>query len=553
MTRDSLVKGTVILSVASFITRFLGVIQRVPLIYLLGTEALGSYGIANNLYTTLLVIGTAGMPSALSKMISEKTSLGQFDEANRIFRAAISFAIGIGIMMSALLYVIAPYYAAISGDPHATLATKAIAPALLIFPLISIMRGYFQGRQHMLPVAITQIMEQFVRLVTSLSLAYLLIGMGKEWGAAGASLGGVAGGLAALTVLIYHVIKLQKKDKKQNRKLAGDPSTTVDNPAATIMTYKDIYASLLKLSIPIVIFSMTVSLIYTIDSSTIIPLLKGHFRTSQAKEILGILVGIAQPIAGLPIILAIALSQSIVPIVSSAHSRHDTEEVKKQTSKVLQLSVLSGLPMVLAICIGARPLAGILNYGGTDLGHVFGPNMIIFVTASSLFQIMMQTSGAVLMGMGKMRVLMFSVAMGIATKVCGNYLLSPLYGIYGILSATLLCFIVMMNINLHFLRKEVCFQILPVRRWIGLIVSTVTIILLGTCLEMLTRTYNHVFKWDVFIQVTNAIMVCGFVLLLYPMMLILTKVVTRDQFENLPAPLQRILPIKNKRMHDQSS
>jgi stage V sporulation protein B len=122
LTKDSLVKGTLILTAAALIARFLGVFQRIPLVYLLGDKGMGSYTIAFNLYSTLLVIATAGIPSALSKMISEKTELGRQAEADKIYRAAALFALGAGVVMAVLLYALAPFYAeGISKDPNAVL------------------------------------------------------------------------------------------------------------------------------------------------------------------------------------------------------------------------------------------------------------------------------------------------------------------------------------------------------------------------------------------------------------------------------------------------
>ena len=139
------------------------------------------------LYSILLVIATAGIPSALSKMVAEKNAIGRPHEAQRIYRAAIWFAVVAGVGMTVLLYVFAPIYAEnIShGGPDATLATRAIAPAMLFFPLIAIMRGYFQGRQHMMPNGISQVVEQIFRLITSIALAYFLLnislGLGCRW------------------------------------------------------------------------------------------------------------------------------------------------------------------------------------------------------------------------------------------------------------------------------------------------------------------------------------------------------------------------------------
>lgn len=546
-TKDSLVKGTLILTVAALVARFLGVFQRIPLVHLLHEEGMGSYSIAFNLYSILLVVATAGIPSALSKMVSEKYATGRFAEAERIYRAAIWFAIVAGVVMTALLYVFAPIYAEYisHGGPDATLATRAIAPAMLFFPLIAIMRGYFQGRQNMMPNGISQVVEQIFRLVTSIGLALILLNISLGWGVAGASFGGVMGGAAALAVMLYYALKLKRRDAQSNGSgAAAEQAAAGSSPSQqshTQVRYSEIYRCLLKLSIPIVIFSVTVTLVYAIDTSIIIPLLEGTIGRSEALGLVGIIGGRAQSLAGIPIILAIALSQSVVPIISAAYSRKDMKQVGHHTTRVLQLSILSGLPAVLVIAIAARPLDFFMfGHEDTAFGMSHGPHMISLLTLGALFQIVMQTSGAVLMGMGRMKPLMIHVAVGIAVKLAGSFLLAEWFGIYGIIGSTGLCFIAMSLLNLRSLRKEVDFTILG-RRFIGLLFSIVVIVILGLGAEWLTHTYVHPTGWYRLNEGINAALVCGFTAALYPLMLMVTRVITKDDVKNLPSPVQKLI------------
>jgi stage V sporulation protein B len=543
-TKDSLVKGTLILTVAALIARFLGVFQRIPLVHLLHEEGMGSYSIAFNLYSILLVVATAGIPSALSKMVSEKYAIGRPAEAERIYRAAIWFAIVAGVVMTVLLYVFAPIYAEqIShGGPDATLATRAIAPAMLFFPLIAIMRGYFQGRQNMMPNGISQVVEQIFRLATSIGLAFILLNISLGWGVAGASFGGVMGGIAALAVMLYYALKLKRRDAQSSIAAEQIAAGSTQSPLTQAPArYSEIYRSLLKLSIPIVIFSVTVTLVYAIDTSIIIPLLEGTIGRSEALGLVGIIGGRAQSLAGIPIILAIALSQSVVPIISAAYSRKDLKQVGHQTTRVLQLSILSGLPAVLVIAIAARPLDFFMfGHEDTAFGMSHGPYMISLLTLGAMFQIVMQTSGAVLMGMGRMKPLMTHVAVGIAVKLAGSFLLAQWFGIYGIIGSTGLCFIVMSWLNLRSLRKEVDFTILG-RRFIGLLLSIVVIVILGLGAEWLTHTYVHPTPWYRLNEGINAVLVCGFSAALYPLMLMVTRVVTKDDVKNFPSPVQKLI------------
>ncbi|WP_207952926.1 putative polysaccharide biosynthesis protein [Paenibacillus agricola] len=543
---------------AALVARALGVVQRVPLIALLGDIGMASYGIAFNLYSMLLVVATAGIPSALSKMISERRELGFYAEAARIYRAALWFAVGAGAIMTLFLYIIAPYYANITLNPQAALPIRTLAPALLLFPLIAIMRGYFQGRQMMMPNGISQIVEQIFRVAASVALAYMLLSFSLDWAVAGASFGGVVGSVAAIAVMIYYALKLRRGDRAEGvaaGSSSGSSSTgsasssgaigkqMVDRVDQSSLSFKSIYAQLFKLSIPIVIFSLTVTLVYTIDSSIVTLLLRDQVGEASAQEILGVLVGRAQSLAGIPIILAIALSQSVVPIISSAYSKKDMVEVGQQTGKVLQLSILSGLPMVLVICLAAGPLNGFIfgNIKGSAIVETFAAPIIIVLTISSIFQIVMQTSGAVLMGMGKMRPLVLHVIVGIAIKLVASFALAPWFGIYGIIAATCLCFIVMAALNLLVLRKEVTYTLLSPRRFLGLAITTIVIIAVGMGLGSLVHAYVWPFghaRGDAFIQ---AAILCTVTAAAYPLLLFVTRTMGVADLQHMPGSIQRLL------------
>ncbi|WP_240763002.1 putative polysaccharide biosynthesis protein [Paenibacillus thalictri] len=531
MSKDSLVKGTLILTIAALVARALGVVQRVPLVHLLEDKGMAWYGIAFNLYSVLLVVATAGIPSALSKMISERTALGKHAEAERVYHAAVLFSLAAGVVMTAALYALAPWSANLAGNPEALPAIRALAPALLLFPLIAIMRGYFQGRQNMLPNGLSQIIEQIFRVVASVALAYALLGYGLESAAAGASFGGVVGSVAAVVVMIYFARKLRRKDKQEGIARDGGESR---------ITYRTIYGQLFRLSIPIVIFSITVTLIYTIDSTIVTPLLEGRAGHAEAVEMLGILTGRAQSLAGIPIILAVALSQSVVPIVSGAYSRGDLAQVSQQTGRVLQLSVLSGLPMVLVICAAARPLNGFIFGAGTPVVIQYAAPIITLLTASAMFQIVMQTSGAVLMGVGRMKPLVASVAAGIAVKLLASFLLAPVLGIYGIIVATGLCFIVMTIWNLYVLKQTVKFRVLG-SRWWGLLGSTAVIALLGWGIERLNAAYINPFANAVLNNLLQSVIACAILTAAYPLLLMATRTVTMEDVQHMPAPIRKLV------------
>ncbi|CEH32066.1 oligosaccharide flippase family protein [Aneurinibacillus migulanus] len=574
MSKNSFLKGTLILTLAAVISRVLGVGQRVPLQHIMGNDGMTLYTISYNIYSMLLIIATLGVPSALSKQISEYTAIGKYHEAYQTYKAARNFALVTGFVMFVFMMVIAPYYAEYALAPQADLAIRAIAPAMLLFPLIAIMRGYFQGLQFMQPTGLSQIMEQILRVATAVALPLLLLYMGynKDVAVAGASFGAVTGSIAACGVMIYFYKKRRTEQKQQ---IAAQASHTK-------LTYRQIYSKMIRLSLPITLSALAVPLIYFIDTSTSLRLLTPQeerisvavnhkeamvgdkeiilpvapylhnnnttmvplepvskamgakltwdadkkrafyergpvkmtltlgqdvklskkplgplqyapgtnvpsvplrFFTEQlhtyqeAVETLGILGGSAQSLAGLPIILAIALSSSIIPVVSSAHSRRDSREVQRMSSMALRVALITGVPAALYLTVAAYPVNGFL-FSNTEATYTKAAWIIAFLCFGTIFQILMMTSSGILQGLGRTNLPMRHVAIGILTKLAGNYALAPLFGIYGIIMATSLCFIVVMGLNLRAINRYTRLTILG-EKWRGFLLSSLLLCAIG--------------------------------------------------------------------------
>ena len=527
MSKDSLVKGTIILAGAAFIARFLGVIQRIPLQHMLGDAGMASYGIAYNLYFLLLTVATVGIPSTLSKMIAERHAQGQFAEAEKIYRAAILFAVVGGLVITATLYAMAHGYAKLSGDVDATWAIWALAPAMLVFPVIAMMRGYFQGHQSMLPGGLSQVVEQILRVATAVFFAYFLLETydSVRLAAAGASFGGVAGAIGALGVMLYFM-------RRHRRKAAP--------AAASAMRYRDIYKQIFSLSIPISLISLAVPMLYFIDSTITIPLLKGDLGLSAARETLGILTGRAQSLAGIPIIMAIALSMSIVPIVSAAWARKDLAEVATKASQALRIGILSGLPIVLILAVGARAVNGSL------VSETKGSGIIAALVAGALLQIVRMTSGAILMGLGRPQQPMKHVFIGIAIKLIASFSLAPVLGIYGIILATSLCFLVTAWLNIRAVRRIVDVSVVGERA--GRLLAVVIVIafsILGMDAGMQAIGFVDGSKWSYLF--TAAVISVG-TIGLYGILLVAFRAIGEADIPLFPGRVRRILSTISRKM-----
>lgn len=525
--RQSFLRGTMILAIAAFTARFLGLIQRVPLQNLLGDAGMATYGIAYNVYSALLVVATAGIPSALSKLISDRTALGRHREAADIYSAAVKFALVTGVVMTLLLFAAAPYYAVhVTKDTEAALAIRALAPALLIFPLIAVMRGYYQGRQMMLAQGISQIVEQILRVLTAVVLAAVFIWLGYETeiAAAGASFGGVTGAIGALCVMLWFWLRGRKMDKP----------LYAQEQFYYKQSNKAIYKRLFKIAIPISFVSINVPMIYFIDSSITIGLLQDQIGYEAAKETLGILTGRAQAFAGIAPVLAIAVGQTILPVVSSAYARLDMERVRSQSALALKVTLVTALPIILVLCAAAPA------YNGFLFGNSQGSGIVALLVASTLFQVMMMTAGSILTGLDRTRLTMRVVMCGIVVKFVLSYVLAGWLGIYGIVGATLLAFVFNLTIYFIILRKIIPFKIFTLKQSL---ILTAGVLLLGG----LGFAFHELLSMLIVTPISrlNDLLIAGFVSLpiciAYLGLVLKFQIVNDEDLTYIPSRLQGIL------------
>lgn len=535
MKKDSLIKGTLILAAAALVARFLGIFQRVPLDHILGDEGQAHFALANTIYLTLLVIATGGIPSAISKMVSERYALGRQHEAQRVYQAALLFGAVTGVLLTALLYAIAPFYAnTIAKTPGAELAIRAVAPTLLIFPIIAMMRGYFQGRQMMAAGGISQIIEQILRVVVGVGLAFIVLSLawGDRWTAAAATFGNVIGGVGALFVMLWYARKLKRSDRAEAA-ASGDTAADKDqSKEASRIPFRTIYREIFRMSIPVVVTAMTVQLIYTFDTSLLVRLTEGHYSYNTAVEVLGQFSFKAQSIAGIPPILAIALSTSIIPVISAAYSLRRMGEVQRQTSLVMRIVLFTGVPAALTLTAAAYSVTGFLFSGPA------GSGIVAALTAGTIFQITMMTSNSILFGMGKPRLPMMHTFVGIGLKILLSVALAPLYGIYGLIAASTICFIVITWLNMESIGQEVKLSVLG-SKWAAYLVTIAIAIAAGWAVEGGVR--KLIVGWPMKLEYLISASAAGIVIVaLYLILLVMLRVVTTEDAKSFPGPLRKL-------------
>lgn len=208
MTKKSMIRGAAILAAAGLINRFLGAVARIALPTLIGDEGVGLYQMAYPVYGMFLVISTAGIPVAVSKLVAEQAAKGNKGGALKILQVATVILILTGTVFSfALALGAKPIATYVARDSRAALAIVAVSPAVLVLSVASAFRGFFQGLQNMAPSALSQVIEQVIRVTAMIGLAWAFLPRGVEYAAAGANLGAVLGGTAGLFALIIAYLR----------------------------------------------------------------------------------------------------------------------------------------------------------------------------------------------------------------------------------------------------------------------------------------------------------------------------------------------------------
>jgi len=422
MSKKSLVTSAAILAAAGFIVKILGAFFRIPLTNWIGADGMANYAPAYAIYSVLLVISTAGLPVATSKMVSERYAVGQYREAERVFRLSRLLMTALGVMGGLVVLLgagpIAEHFIHIPGS---ALAMQATAPALIIVPIMSAYRGYFQGQQNMNPTAVSQIVEQVFRVGVGLSLGYYMINgtlFAEQYdpGARGAA-GGCFGASAGAVFGLITVLLIYSANKKAIRRRIRKDQNKVRESSGHILKTITIIA------IPITIGAALLPLMNSIDASIVnYRLLQTGWETETAKDLYGQLTSMADPIIGFPQVFMQAIIVSIVPMVSAAKRVNDREGLNSTIALGFRMTTLIAMPCAAGLLVLAKP-ALLLLYPLQEKSAISATPCLQVLALGFIFLALVTTMTGILQGLTKQNWPVINLAIGIAIKIIVTWVL----------------------------------------------------------------------------------------------------------------------------------
>ncbi len=445
MKKDTFLKGAFILGLAGILVKIVGAFFRIPLGNIIGSEGFGYYQVAYPIYTFLLSFSAAGFPTAISKLVSEHRARGDIRGGHRVFQVSFRILAAMGIVSFLFLGLGAKFLVNnFIKSPSAYYSVLALAPALLVVPLMAAYRGYFQGLKNMVPTAVSQVTEQIGRVALGLGLAVVLMPKGTEFAAAGASFGAAAGGIAGLLTML--VIYFRKK-----KSIVSDfqPIEQYEEESVGQIT-----RDLLRIALPIIIGTAVLPLINMIDSMVVLRRLQGiGFSYKEANVLFGQLTGMAVTLIQLPPVITAAVSMSIVPVIAESMVKKDLVAVQKDSKSAVRVSMLLALPSFVGLAVLSTPIMTLLfPRESTSAGQV-----LLFLSFATFSLCMVQTLTGILQGLGKPEIPVRNLLIGALLKLVVTYTLAgiPWLNVRGAALGTVTAYTVATALNFISLKKQI--------------------------------------------------------------------------------------------------
>lgn len=519
--KESFMQGVLAIMFSQVLIKVLGLAYK---LYLTNREGFGDegnaiYSAGFQIYALLLTLSSIGVPTAISKMVSEKTALGDYRGAHRIFKIAFATFAFIGFIGTLILFLGAGYISTnVLQIPEAEYTLIALSPSIFFVAIASVIRGYFNGMQNLSITAKSQTFEQvFKTLFTILVVEMIAIasGVNTTLMAAGANL---ATTLAVLLSFLY-LFKYYNRNKKEIWKQSNKSSIkTTQNESA-----KRVVKNILAVSIPISLSSIISAINKNIDAITVVRGLKTFLSESVAKVQYGILSGKVDTLIGLPLSFNIAFATALVPAVSSSIAKGDKETITKRVSFSLLVTMLIGLPCTIGLCVFASPILYLLFPNAPE-----GKLILQIAAFTIIFTVLAQTINGALQGLGKIFVPAIALGAGVIVKFILNLILIPIpsIGVNGAAFSSVVCHIISFTIGFAVLRRSIKLDLGFVKFVLKPILAT---FIMSVCSYVIYMYLSTVINP----QIATIIALISAVII-YLIAMVALKVFTKDDINMLP-------------------
>ena len=439
--KQNFLQGTALLAMATAIVKVIGALYKIPLNAIIGTQGFGYFNTAYEIYNVLLMISTAGLPVAMSRMISQASSLKHYNQVRRIYHTARGIFLALGISGTLLMTLFCRQLAAFQNQPDAWAAIGFLGPCVLLICIMSTFRGFFQGQSNMLPTSISQVLEAVVKLIVGMIAALILL---KTTGsiplAAGGAILGVTASCLVSSVYLFNCF----------RKTYGLLPVTKEEPRS----YADTANGLMIIAIPITLGSAGLQLLTMLETKIYMgQLLSLNYSQSAADTMRGI-YGMTQTIFNMPCAFITPIAISIIPAITAHLTLCKDADAKETEESAIRITGLISMPCAFGLGLLAEPVTALLGgYTGDNL--VLATRLMTILGFSIMFNAVVLVTNAIMQAHGHAGRPVINMLIGGFLKLAAVFMLTgnPHIGIVGTPIGTLLCYIAISALNIGSIRS----------------------------------------------------------------------------------------------------
>ena len=430
--------GVMMLSLSAIIVKVIGLVYKIPMLRLLGSEGMGYFNSAYEIYALFCTVSTAGLPVAMSVMISR--SRGKIGAEEKIFKVSLRFFLSLGAIGTLIMLILAYPLALFLGGGKCLFAILAISPTVFFICATSAYRGYYQGLGRMMPTAISQVIEAAGKLFLGVLFALVALSLGyqTEVVAAFAVLGLLIG--SVLSMLYLWMLK----------RLGGQVEADLSARSRGIILH-----SLLKTAIPVTVSAAVVSVTRMVDMTMIIRRLQSFGQTSEAAfSAYGCYTTLAVPLFGIAPALVSSVALPLIPRLGRAISEGDREKESETINEGMRLASLISMPIGIGISLFSKEILELLFKGQSEEIELAAPLLSVLGMSVAL-SCLVTVGNAVLQAYGRPHIPTVSMTVGAILKVIFAYFLigDPSIGIMGAPISTLICDLTIDLINFYYILK----------------------------------------------------------------------------------------------------
>lgn len=446
---SNLVKGTAILTIGLFLSKALGLLYVIPFYAIVGQENIGLYQYAYIPYNLALAVAISGAPLAISKFVSKYNAVGDYATGRKLMKSGMLVMVVTGILSFLILFFLAEPIAnlvVVDDDQRYTLAEitsviRWVSYALLVVPLMSIVRGYLQGNQKFEPTSVSQLVEQIVRIVFVLLGAFIVVNildLSPRTAVKFAVFAAFIGALAGLAVLYKYWMKYKPEF---NQLYASSP------PASDI-TFFDMYKEVIGYTIPFILVGVINPLYQFVDMITFNNAMKSIGLSDVTDDFFTMLNFLTHKVVMIPVMVATGFSMALIPVITSYYTKKDQKGITRSLDQTFQIMLFLTVPMVLGLIVLSNETYTFLYSKSADGAEVlasYAPVAILF----GLFTV----TAAILQGIDKHKWIVFTSLTGLLFKMVLNIPLIKLFEVNGAIAATAIGYAVAVVINIYVISR----------------------------------------------------------------------------------------------------